>query len=137
MAVSCMHNASGHNYRNSSFIVDVNAFLVNIILYPQVAKIPGGGGKSKVENRSYYYIHCRMSFQDFSKNFSKLEICNLGPDSVTDTTKKRFEMTAHEGCWKRRVNAGGCRNYISQYHSLSASATASQFCSSPYTSLPL
>ena len=23
MAVSCMRNASGHNYRNSSFIVDV------------------------------------------------------------------------------------------------------------------
>jgi len=56
-----------------------------------------------------------MSFQDFAKNFSKLEICNLGPDSVTDTSKKRFQMTAHEGCWKRRVNAGGCRNYISQY----------------------
>jgi len=24
MAVSCMRNASGHNYRNSSFIVDVS-----------------------------------------------------------------------------------------------------------------
>jgi len=24
MAVSCMRNASGHNYRNSSFIVDVD-----------------------------------------------------------------------------------------------------------------
>ena len=23
MAVSCMRNASGHNYRNSSFVVDV------------------------------------------------------------------------------------------------------------------
>jgi len=23
MAVSCMHNASGHNYKNSSFIVDL------------------------------------------------------------------------------------------------------------------
>ena len=66
-----------------------------------------------------------MSFQDFAKNFSKLEICNLGPDSVTDTSKKRFQMTAHEGCWKRRVNAGGCRNYISQYQLLSATATVS------------
>jgi len=61
-----------------------------------------------------------MSFQDFAKNFSKLEICNLGPDSVADesTKKKRYEMTAHEGCWKRRVNAGGCRNYLSQYQQL-------------------
>jgi len=41
MAVSCMRNASGHNYRNSSFTVDVamgryhlpqNAFLVGHIL---------------------------------------------------------------------------------------------------------
>jgi len=23
MAISCMHNASGHNYRNSSFIVEL------------------------------------------------------------------------------------------------------------------
>ena len=69
-----------------------------------------------------------MSFQDFAKNFSKLEICNLGPDSATDTTKKRFQMTVHEGCWKRRVNAGGCRNYISQYALMSASATVSEIC---------
>jgi len=72
-----------------------------------------------------------MSFQDFAKNFSKLEICNLGPDSAADAAQKRFQMTAHEGCWKRRVNAGGCRNYLSQYSSLSASATVSEICSSP------
>ena len=52
-----------------------------------------------------------MSFPDFLRNFSSLEICNLGPDSVTDSSKKRFEMTAHEGSWKKRVNAGGCHNY--------------------------
>jgi len=52
-----------------------------------------------------------MSFQDFVKNFSKLEICNLGPDSAADDgSKKRYEMTAHEGDWKRLVNAGGCAN---------------------------
>jgi len=73
----------------------------------------------------------RMSFQDFAKNFSKLEICNLGPDSATDTTKKRFQESVHEGCWKRRVNAGGCRNYLSQYRSPSASAFVSEVWSLP------
>jgi len=69
-----------------------------------------------------------MSFQDFAKNFSKLEICNLSPDSAADNTaKKRFQMTAYEGCWKRGVNAGGCRNNFSQYlSSLPASPSAAE-----------
>ena len=57
-----------------------------------------------------------MSFQDFTKNFQKLEICNLGVDSLTDdaaaTRKKRWEQVFHEGGWIRRVNAGGCRNFM-------------------------
>jgi len=55
-----------------------------------------------------------MSFKDFVSNFSKLEICNLGPEAAGEELKKRFQMTVHEGCWKRRVNAGGCRNYLGQ-----------------------
>jgi len=55
-----------------------------------------------------------MSFQDFAKNFSKLEICNLGPDSATDTSQKRYEMTKYEGYWRKGVNSGGCTNYRSQ-----------------------
>jgi len=55
-----------------------------------------------------------MSYQDFAKNYQKLEICNLGADSLTDQTaaSKRWEMTMSDGCWKKRVNAGGCRNYL-------------------------
>lgn len=55
-----------------------------------------------------------MSFQDFTKNFQKVEICNLGPDSVVEekSDKKHWEMTANEGCWKKHVNAGGCRNFL-------------------------
>jgi len=56
----------------------------------------------------------RMSYQDFVKNYQKLEICNLSADSLTDasSTDKRWEMTVNDGCWKKRVNAGGCRNYL-------------------------
>ena len=52
-----------------------------------------------------------MSFQDFVAEFSKLEICNLGPDTVMERgSKKSYEMTAHYGSWKKRLNAGGCLN---------------------------
>lgn len=59
-----------------------------------------------------------ISFQDFTREFTKLEICNLGPDTMTSeesSSKKRFQMTMHEGCWKKRVNAGGCRNYLDTF----------------------
>ena len=69
-----------------------------------------------------------MSFTDFTKNFQKLEICNLGPDSMSSSsittidsidfenapssTKKSWEQSNQLGSWKRHVNAGGCRNYL-------------------------
>ena len=57
-----------------------------------------------------------MSFEDWQKNFQKLEICNLGPDSLSEEEanqgKKRWEATAEQGEWIPRVNAGGCRNYL-------------------------
>lgn len=57
-----------------------------------------------------------MSFQDFSNNFQKVEICNLGPDALIDNStnqaKKRWESTKIDGGWRKRVNAGGCRNYL-------------------------
>lgn len=58
-----------------------------------------------------------MSFDDFSKNFEKLEICNLGPDSLEEDEldgKKRWEGHTENGEWIPRVNAGGCRNYLGQ-----------------------
>ena len=63
-----------------------------------------------------FFSFRRMSFQDFCKEFQKLEICNLGPDSLDEAeiegTGKRWEMTKEHGAWVRRVNAGGCRNYL-------------------------
>ncbi|XP_061172464.1 calpain-B-like isoform X6 [Saccostrea echinata] len=59
-----------------------------------------------------------MSFDDFSKNFEKLEICNLGPDSLEEEEldgKKRWEGHTENGEWIPRVNAGGCRNYLDTF----------------------
>jgi len=59
-----------------------------------------------------------MSFEDFVSNFQRLEICYLGPDTLAvanddeeeDPDKHKWEGNLFEGGWKRRVNAGGCRN---------------------------
>ena len=61
---------------------------------------------------------CRMSFDDYLSNFSKLEMCMMTP--VCDTlsrddawqAKYVWKVTVHDGSWQRQVNAGGCRNYI-------------------------
>ncbi|CAH1992184.1 unnamed protein product [Acanthoscelides obtectus] len=58
-----------------------------------------------------------MSFKDYQRHFSRLEICNLNPDSLSeeellDGHKKKWEMSVFEGEWVRGVTAGGCRNFL-------------------------
>lgn len=63
-----------------------------------------------------------MSFQDFTKNFQKVEICHLGVEGMDDDGKGFWKASNLEGAWHKRVNAGGCRNYLDtfwtnpQYH---------------------
>ena len=54
----------------------------------------------------------RMSYCDFSTHFQRVEICNIQPDMLTETdgATKCWEYSIKEGSWKRKVNAGGCRN---------------------------
>ncbi|CAB0012121.1 unnamed protein product [Nesidiocoris tenuis] len=61
-----------------------------------------------------------MSFKDFIRYFSRLEICNLSPDSLTEAElrsgdKKKWEMSVFEGEWVRGVTAGGCRNFLETF----------------------
>jgi len=58
-----------------------------------------------------------MSFRDFVDNFQRLEICYLGPDSWSEDEERphKWEGTLFEGGWKRRVNAGGCRNNMCKF----------------------
>jgi len=60
-------------------------------------------------------------------NFQRLDICYLGPDSLSDdgmSGRMKWEGTLFEGSWRRRVNAGGCRNYPG----LSSSVRLSSVC---------
>ncbi|KAM8842336.1 calpain-9 [Synchiropus picturatus] len=56
-----------------------------------------------------------MEFGDFKQNYSKVEICNMTPDSLTDSTQRHWEVSLFEGNWIRGSTAGGCRNYIDTF----------------------
>lgn len=53
-----------------------------------------------------------MEFEDFKANYDRVELCNLSPDSLTEDTKKKWNVNTLEGSWVRGSTAGGCRNYI-------------------------
>ncbi|XP_040001854.1 calpain-9 [Xiphias gladius] len=56
-----------------------------------------------------------MEFEDFKRNYDKVEICNMTPDSLSDNTKRHWEVSMFEGNWIRGSTAGGCRNYIDTF----------------------
>ncbi|XP_026324466.1 calpain-B isoform X3 [Hyposmocoma kahamanoa] len=61
-----------------------------------------------------------MSYKDFITHFSRVEICNLNPDTLDPSEcpegcNKKWEMSVFEGEWVRGVTAGGCRNYLESF----------------------
>ncbi|KAF5897914.1 calpain-2 catalytic subunit-like, partial [Clarias magur] len=51
-----------------------------------------------------------MAYSDFVQQYSKLEICNLTPDTLTSEGVARWTYYQFEGTWKFGCTAGGCRN---------------------------
>ncbi|XP_076318532.1 calpain-B-like [Tachypleus tridentatus] len=61
-----------------------------------------------------------ISFRDFVLNFTRLEICNLNPDSLDDepltqVSKKKWDTHVFESSWVPGCTAGGCRNYLDTF----------------------
>uniref|UniRef100_A0A3Q1CG93 Calpain-2 catalytic subunit n=1 Tax=Amphiprion ocellaris TaxID=80972 RepID=A0A3Q1CG93_AMPOC len=52
-----------------------------------------------------------MSFSDFLRHYSRLEICNLTPDALTDDSVSKWALSKFDSSWRRGSTAGGCRNY--------------------------
>uniref|UniRef100_A0AAY4EVT4 Calpain-3 n=1 Tax=Denticeps clupeoides TaxID=299321 RepID=A0AAY4EVT4_9TELE len=56
-------------------------------------------------------LSTRMNFEGFQNTFTKLEICNLTPDTLQDDTPANWIVTVNEGRWVKGSSAGGCRNF--------------------------
>lgn len=52
----------------------------------------------------------RMSFTDFCRNYSRVEVCTLTPDAIEDDTCHPWSVTKFDGSWRKGSTAGGCRN---------------------------
>ncbi|MGH0183272.1 UNVERIFIED_CONTAM: hypothetical protein FKN15_011316 [Acipenser sinensis] len=60
-------------------------------------------------------VSYRMSFSDFLREFSRLEICNLTPDTLKSEKIRKWNTSLYDGAWRRGSTAGGCRNYPATY----------------------
>ncbi|NXT13865.1 CAN8 protein, partial [Prunella fulvescens] len=56
-----------------------------------------------------------MAFSDFQRQFSRLEICNLSPDTLASSKANKWDLTLFNGQWRRGSSAGGCQNYQATY----------------------
>lgn len=53
----------------------------------------------------------RMSFSEFLRHYSRLEICTLTPDTLTSDDLKHWSVCKFDGTWRKGSTAGGCRNH--------------------------
>ncbi|KAM6977236.1 calpain-8 [Aplochiton taeniatus] len=56
-----------------------------------------------------------MAYSELLKQFSKLEICNLSPDTLSSEDLGRWSHYQFNGTWMVGSTAGGCRNHTATF----------------------
>ncbi|XP_066535259.1 calpain 2, (m/II) large subunit a, partial [Hoplias malabaricus] len=51
-----------------------------------------------------------MSFSEFTRHYTRVEICTLTPDTLLSDSVKHWSVCKFDGSWRRGSTAGGCRN---------------------------
>ncbi|XP_076833740.1 calpain-3 isoform X3 [Brachyhypopomus gauderio] len=69
------------------------------------------GEKDKLQQQNAEDGEFWMSFEDFKKNYTRIEICNLTPDALEVEKLHKWTVSVNEGHWVRGCSAGGCKNY--------------------------
>ncbi|XP_067270977.1 calpain 2, (m/II) large subunit, like [Pseudorasbora parva] len=65
---------------------------------------------SKAEDGEFW-----MSYSDFLRHYSRVEICNLTPDALSDESVNKWALSKFDGNWRRGSTAGGCRNFPTSF----------------------
>uniref|UniRef100_A0A3P8THA9 calpain-2 n=1 Tax=Amphiprion percula TaxID=161767 RepID=A0A3P8THA9_AMPPE len=52
-----------------------------------------------------------MSFSEFQRHYSRIEVCTLTPDAIEDDSVKHWSVSKFDGSWRKGSTAGGCRNH--------------------------
>ncbi|KAK7137192.1 hypothetical protein R3I93_017310 [Phoxinus phoxinus] len=65
---------------------------------------------SKAEDGEFW-----MSYSDFLRLYSRVEICNLTPDALSDDSVNKWALSKFDSNWRKGSTAGGCRNFPNSF----------------------
>uniref|UniRef100_A0A8D0D9S6 Calpain 2, (m/II) large subunit b n=1 Tax=Sander lucioperca TaxID=283035 RepID=A0A8D0D9S6_SANLU len=73
---------------------------------PEWQSVQGDCPHAKAEDGEFW-----MSYTDFLRNYSRIEVCTLTPDTIDDDSVKHWSVSKFDGMWRKGSTAGGCRNH--------------------------